>query len=205
MEDVAAFGELVDVADVGVGEDGLGDTAARFRGEEDDVVGDKRSAAAYLLSVPLIPRLSRFVEYILESPLTLPTTRTLIHPHQLNPIPRLTPIHQIIPQNHLHAPRQLPRRRPFRHLLNIDGLKVLESGETILHRDGVAVAVVAGDDGRRGGGGVEGLGGDGGGVVVVSGVEAVGGLAVVDGLQHLWSDQRAYSADVLSLERWGLS
>lgn len=56
FEDVVllAFGELVDGADVGVGERGLGDAAAGFGGEENDVVRDyESSVCTWLVSIML--------------------------------------------------------------------------------------------------------------------------------------------------------
>lgn len=134
------------------------------------------------------------IRCLLESPLSLPSPRALVYPHQLNPVPGLTSIHQIIPQDHLHTSRQLSRRCSFWHFLNIDRLEILESGKTVFHRDGITVTVIARDNGCRGSRGVESLSGDGGRVVVVSGVETVGGLTVVDGLEHLRSYQRTCRA-----------
>jgi hypothetical protein len=195
VEDVASFGELVDVPDISVSQGGLSDPTTCFGGEEDDVVRDQRSAArkdiadrhirVWLLDDILVEADS------LEPSLTLATSCALVDPDQLNPVPRFTTIYQIIRQDHLDSPRQLPRRRSFRHLLNTDRLMIPERTKTVFHGDRVALAVILRDHCGGRSCGEKGLGGDGAAIVVRPGMEMRGGLAVMDGFEHFGSDERA--------------
>ena len=59
LEDVLLLADLVDPANVGVGQDGLGDAAASFGGEEDEVVRhDESPARSRVSSLPALFRLS---------------------------------------------------------------------------------------------------------------------------------------------------
>ena len=127
----------------------------------------------------------------LETALTLTPTGTLVHSDQLNPIPWLAPIYEIIGQYDLYPARQLPRWRTFRHLLNTDRLMIPKRAQPVFHRDGMTLAIVLGHDRRRRCGGEERLGRDGTRIVVRPRVEMRGRLAVVDGFEHLGSDERA--------------
>lgn len=66
-----------------------------------------------------------------------------------------------------------------------------ERTKTVFHGDRVSLAVILRD--HRGGRscGEKSLGGDGAAIVVRSGMEMRGGLAVMDGLEHFGSDERA--------------
>lgn len=48
-----------------------------------------------------------------------------VRPHNLDPVPWLHLVHEVIIQNDVHRARQLPSRRLLRHLLDGDGLMVL--------------------------------------------------------------------------------
>lgn len=94
----------------------------------------------------------------LEPSRALPAARALVHSHELDPVSGLAAVHQVVRQNNLHASGQLARRRPFRHLLDVDRLVVPERREAVLHQQRVPLAVVLRDDG--GGSGELGRGGD---------------------------------------------
>jgi hypothetical protein len=125
------------------------------------------------------------------------STETPVHSDNLQPISRLTLIHQIILHHDLDTPRQLSRRRSFRHLLNHDHLVVHERRQPMLDLKRVSVGVGLG----VGGGGNGGAGGGGGGeaVGVDSGMEVLSCVTVVDGLLHLGTDEVACVSRFVSL------
>jgi hypothetical protein len=127
----------------------------------------------------------------LEPSLTLSTSCALVDPDQLDPVTRFTSIYQIIRQDHLDSPRQLPCRRSFWHLLYTDRLMIPERTKTVFHGDRVSLAVILRDHCGGRSCGEKGLGGDGAAIVIGSGMEMRGGLAVMDRFEHFGSDERA--------------
>ena len=191
LEDVPSTREFVDISDIGVGQRRLGNTTASLRRKENNIIGDQRGAVMAGSEFSLCKPNRKTIPYSLEASLTHSTTSTLIHSDQLDSITRLASIHQIIRQDYFNSSRQLPCRRPLRHLLDTDRLMIPKRAQPVFHRDGMTLAIVLWYNGCGWCSREKSLSGDGCTVVICSGMELSGLLAVMNGFEHFWANERA--------------
>jgi hypothetical protein len=121
------------------------------------------------------------------------STNAAIHADELDSVSRLTLVYQVIVQNHVRTARQLACRCPLRHFLDADALVIAEGAEPVLDLQRMSLIVCLWRDGRSRGE----VGSGRRGVAVFACVEKTGIGAVVDRLEHLWTDERAACDDTL--------
>jgi hypothetical protein len=115
------------------------------------------------------------------------TTNAAIHADELDSVSRLTLVYQVIIQNYVRTAGQLARRCPLGHFLDTDALVIPKSAKPVLNLQRMSLIVCLWCDGRSRGE----VGSGGCGIAVFAGVEKAGIGAVVDRLEHLWTDEGA--------------
>src|SRR5277367_1061661 len=100
IEDVLFLTQFPDIPQIRISNDFLSNPSSRFARQQNNIIRKNKGSKSR--------RRRRCI----------PIPQRSICPHELNPVSRFNFINKIIIHDHIHRPRKLSGRSPFRHLLN---------------------------------------------------------------------------------------